>query len=230
MIFQTLRRVLALALLCVSLGLLAWSLWPSKIQMRSLVIDKGDVQFPEGAEEQTAQATFPEGRRVTLEYPERVWVGDVASIVLEVGLDGQGGDSPAGASPNLNDAHFIRAEARLEMTGLSYTPVGEISQPLLPGLPAVFTWRLRADQARLYPGSVWLYLRFLPRPVGPGGRQVITVQRIEIQALEFLGLSGPWLRALSSAGLAVGIVFSLEGLAFQFWRQQSGKSRPHHPG
>src|SRR4030042_7203186 len=101
MMLQTIRRVFALLILCVSLSLLAWSLWPAEIQTRSLVVAPGDMQFPETGEGQVAGATIPEQRRITLEWPARVWVGDVATIDLKFGLDEEVAGPLPGGSPSL---------------------------------------------------------------------------------------------------------------------------------
>jgi hypothetical protein len=225
MMLHTLRRLLALLILCASLSLLAWSLWPAEIQRRSLALAPGDMQFPEPGEGQVYSGTIPEQRRMTLEWPGRAWVGDVATMGMVFSMDEEATGNLPVESLSLYDSYSVRAVARLEMTGLSYTPAGETSEAMLPGRPVAFTWSLHADKAGVYPGSAWLYLSLTPQTGGPDERQVLTAQRIEIQAVEFLGLSGPWLRALSSAGLAVGMVFGLDGVAARLWRGLAGRDR-----
>jgi hypothetical protein len=219
------RRVLGLLLFAVSLVALVWSLWPLPVQTRSLAISPAEMLPTELVPGTTGGLpAVAEHRFLILEWPLVIRSGDPASIRLVFGPAGQEG-SFAQLSPMAGEASSVLAEARLELSDILHTPMGEVSQGLLPGRPAIFVWELRPNRAGDANGTVWLHLRFIPVAGGSALRQVLTAQRIEIRVIEFLGLSGPWARALGSAGVVVGAVLGLDGAALWLWRRLDESSR-----
>ena len=112
---------------------------------------------------------------------------------------------------------------------LPHSPPGEISQALTPGRPLTFVWDLLPVAAGQAAGTVWLHLSFTSAAGGPELRQVLTAQRIDIRVTEFLGLSGPWARALGSAGVVVGAVFCLDGVVLWLWSRLDQKFKSDDP-
>jgi hypothetical protein len=210
---QSLRRIVGLILLSLSLALLVWGLQPARLERHTLMIPPGELGT--------------EGRLITLEWPALLRRQD--SDFIRLTLAPEGGD-PENSLSGSGRAQFM-AFARLEIEGVEYTPPGEVTQALLSGRVVQFIWSVRPMQAGNFNGAVWLH----SQPVGvednPVARQVIAAPKIEIQAQDVFGLGGPWARALGSAGAAIGAVFSMEGLLIGFWRWLSRKplqpSPPH---
>ena len=82
--------------------------------------------------------------------------------------------------PNLYETHRIVAESRLDIAGLDYTPMGDLSEALLPGKPVTFLWSIRPNAVGRYRGTVWLHLRFIPLDGSAETRSVLSAQLIEI--------------------------------------------------
>ena len=218
------RRVFGLLLLAASLVALLWGFWPLPIQERSLVITPAEMLPAEltlGATGDPSAIAKP--RFLLLEWPALLRTGDPASIRLAFGPAAQEGASPPVSAP-AGGAYSVLAQARLELPAISHTPVGQVSQALLPGRPVTFVWDLLPDRAGEAGGTVWLHLHFLPASSGPDLRQVLTAQRVQVRVVEFFGLSGPWARALGSAGVVVGVVLGLDGIALRIWQWLVRKS------
>jgi hypothetical protein len=120
--------------------------------------------------------------------------------------------------------YSVLAEARLELPAIPHTPIGDVSQGISPGRPVLFIWELLPGSAGKANGTVWLHLSFIPIAGGPALRQVLTAQRIDIRVIEFLGLSGPWARALGSAGVVVGIALWLDYALIWLWSRLERRS------
>lgn len=219
------RRVFGLVLLAASLAALVWGLWPLPVQTRSLAISPAEMR-PEELPASQALDNLPaisEPRLLHLEWPPLMRSGDPASIRLAFAPAQQPGASPP-ASSGAGGDYSVLAEARLELPGIPHTPLGQVSQAFLPGRPLTFVWDILPDRAGETDGTVWLHLRFIPAVAGPDLRRVLTAQRIQVRVSEFFGLSGPWARALGSAGVVVGVVLGLDGAASWLWQRRVRKS------
>jgi hypothetical protein len=111
---------------------------------------------------------------------------------------------------NLAETHQIVAQARLELAEMEYRPTGVISEALLPGKSARFTWSVRSSEAGFYPGTLWLHMQYVPRTGGEELRKVISAQTFEIQAEKFMGLSGNSARIIGTIGLVLGSMVGLD--------------------
>jgi hypothetical protein len=58
----------------------------------------------------------------------------------------------------------------------------------------------------IYRGTIWLYLRFVDKQSGEGSRKTISAQLMEIEAVNFLGLSGEFARTTGIIGSVVGTI------------------------
>ena len=59
----------------------------------------------------------------------------------------------------------------------------------------------------VYRGTIWLYLRFVDKQTGEESRKTVSAQLVEIEAVNFLGLSGQFSRARPAViGSVVGTV------------------------
>jgi hypothetical protein len=211
------RLSAALIILTVAGALLAWSLLPGPRVVRRQSLQPAEMQLP------GSQAASPETRLLTLDYPaslragdgERVALGFAPQTVVEL---------PASVFADYN----ILAEARLELAGVQVQPAATVSEPLLPGQKVVFYWSVRAEKAGQYPGTLWFYLRYVPKAGGPEVRQLLSAQPLEIRVTTLLGVvPGLW-RGLGLLGLFGGALLGfpfLERALVWLWlriRQRGG--------
>lgn len=173
---------------------------------------------------------IPENRLLVLEWPAKIKAGDADVIRLTLEMDEYGKLTPTAQVggnlleaqslqiPNLYDSHDVIAEARLDLAGMEVAPGGDIAEALLPGKPVTFLWSIRPAEPGVYRGIVWLHLRFIPNQGGEEIQRVLSAQRVEIQAVNFLGLGGSAARVLGSVGTVIGSVFGLDNLVGWGWR------------
>ncbi len=157
-----------------------------------------------------------ESRRLTLEYPPKIRVGDSDVIRLMLEIDTLGNLKPTAEvqgnavtgqvvqTPNLYDTHHVIAEARLDMAGPQIRPTGLISEPLTPGQSVTFYWSIRPTEAGTFRGTAWFYLRFVDKVSGVESRKTISAQPVQIEATSFFGLNGNLARAAGGVGFILG--------------------------
>lgn len=167
---------------------------------------------------------IPEKRLLVLEWPEKIRQGDSDIVRLTLKLDEQGqltataeieGNEVTSTPveiPNLYETHSVQAQARLDLGGVSISPSDTVSQALLPGEEVTFNWSVHPGEVGRYRGTVWFGLRFLPKSGGEAIEKQLSAQIIEIQCVNFLGMSGSAARVLGGAGVLVSSLFGLEDL------------------
>ncbi len=179
----------------------------------------------------TAVPAIRKARRLNLEWPAAIRAGDADVVKLTLEVDAEG-DLQATAEfsghdirseivqiPDLYDTHRVFAEARLEMAGVEVAPNDLISQPLERGQKVAFYWSVRPSEVGDYRGVIWFYLRFVPLDGSPETRRPVTVQPIEIRAVDLLGLSGAPARILGGIGALLGSVFGLDNVIPWVWKR-----------
>lgn len=161
---------------------------------------------------------IPESRRLTLEYPPKIRAGDSDVIRLALEVDALGnvtptamiqGNTVTGTTvqiPNLYDTHYVTAEARLDLAGMEVRPPEVVSEPLLPGQSATFYWSVRPTESGTYRGTAWMFLRFVDKVSGAESRNALSAQTVQIEATNFLGLTGSAARAAGGFGSALGAI------------------------
>jgi hypothetical protein len=163
----------------------------------------------------TPQPALLERRLLILEWPHTIREQDSELIVLTVAIDEAGqatatlhapGDDPTPIQiPNIYDTHVLLAVARLDLAGMeAYRE--NIREPLTPGEPTVFRWSIRANEAGVYRGVVWLRLEMVPRAGGAVSEQLLLSRPIEIRAVTVLGLPGSTARILGGIGLVASTI------------------------
>ena len=158
-----------------------------------------------------------ETRRLTLEFPSKMRAGvegDIVRLTLEV--DDLGNITPTAQIqgnvvtgdvieiPDLYDTHNVTAEARLDMAGMEVSPPESIFEPLKRGQSATFYWSIRPQETGVYRGTVWLHLNFTNRSTGEESRIAVSAQIVEIEAVDFFGLSVNFVRTSGVIGSVVG--------------------------
>jgi len=158
-----------------------------------------------------------ESRRLTLEFPSKMRAGvegDIIRLTLEV--DDLGNITPTAQIegnvvvgetieiPDLYETHMVTAEARLDLAGMQVQPAEAVYEPLKRGQSATFYWSIRPQQTGVYRGTVWLHLNFADKSTGEETRIAISAQIIEIEAVDFFGLSVNVARTTGVVGSVVG--------------------------
>jgi hypothetical protein len=159
---------------------------------------------------------IPETRRLTLEFPSRIRDGqaDVVRLTLEVDTLGNitptaeiAGNKVVGKTieiPDLYETHNVTAEARLDLAGMTIQPPNSIYEPLKRGQSATFYWSILPQDTGKYRGTVWLHLNFADKATGEQNRIAVSAQIIEIEAVDFFGLSVNLARTSGVIGSVVG--------------------------
>jgi len=180
----------------ISVPFLLWSIWPAGETRQ--VLEVPAAQFHPGSGASAAQSQGQVGaekREIVLVTPRNLRVGYPGMIRFDV----SGGGDPA------VEGYVVEAQARLELPGVSADPPGAIGQPLLPGKPVAFTWRVRADHPGRLPGRVWLFVRFIPTNGDPIDERAISAQEFTVQGSRFLGLAAAPARVLGAVGAVGGV-------------------------
>jgi hypothetical protein len=166
----------------------------------------------------TAQPAIPERRRLTLEFPPQIRAGDADLVRLTLEVDDLGNLTPTAEIgghvvdgeiieiPNLYESHHVVAEARFDIAGMEVRPPELVSEALSPGNAVTFRWSVRPLNVGVYRGTIWLYLRFVDKSSGEESRKTVSAQLVEIEAVNFLGLSGEFARTTGVIGSIVGTI------------------------
>jgi hypothetical protein len=181
-----------------------------------------------------------ETRRLTLEFPSSIRAGvegDVVRLTLEV--DDLGNITPTAKYegnvvvgetiqiPDLYETHLVTAEAQLDLAGFTFQPPNAIYEPLKRGQSVTFLWSISPQDVGKYRGTVWLHLNFENRSTGEKERVALSAQIIEIQAVDFFGMSFNVVRAGGVIGSiisgVVGFPFIEDIIKFVFNRRKRKK-------
>lgn len=183
----------------------------------------------------TVQPAILEARRLTLEWPSVIRVGDADVVRLVLDVDSEGNLTPtaqiAGNKivgetvfiPNLYDTYNVLAEGRLDMAGMQVVPRGDVIEPLRPGQSSTFYWSVRPEDVGTYRGTVWLHIRFIPLDGGDESRRPLSAQLIDIRATNLFGLGGVAARVLGGVGTVVGSVLGLDNVLPWLWKRFGGR-------
>ncbi len=211
-----LRLIFALAMATLALTLLYWGLSAPQRVTQLQTIQPKQMQLSAGQ-----SAAVPETRLLTLTYPATIRAGeaDQMRLTLEAQKQAQTADLP-----NVYETYQVLAEARLEMTGMNARPAETVSQPMLPGQRVTFFWSIRPGEVGRFQGTLWLYLRFIPKGGGTEIRQAISAQTVEIESTTFLGLPADAALPIGLAGVFVsallGFSFFADGLKWLWMKRK----------
>ena len=178
----------------------------------------------------TTLPAVPEERLLVLEWPSRIRTGDSDLIVLTLELDDEGSITPTALYgdhqvrgetvqvPNLYDTHNVVAQARLDMAGMDYTPRGEISEPMHPGVPVRFSWSVQPEDIGSYRGTIWIHLLFVPIDGSEPSRRVLSAQIVDINAVNMFGIGGAPARIFGAVGVVAGAFLSMDKIGGVLWK------------
>ena len=165
---------------------------------------------------------IPETRRLTLEFPSKMRAGVEGDIVrLTLDVDDLGNITPTAQIegnvvvgetikiPDLYETHNVTAEAKLDLAGMEVQPAEAVFEPLARGQSATFYWSIRPQDVGTYRGTVWLHLNFRDKSTGEDSRIAVSAQIVEIEAVDFFGLSVNLARTSGVIGSVIGGVVGL---------------------
>ena len=175
---------------------------------------------PTSAPAKAPRPAVPESRRLTLEYPPSIRVGDSDVIRLTLEVDTLGNVTPTAdvhgntiigqiaQIPNVNvyDTHNVFAEARLDIAGPNVQPHDIQSESLTQGQSVTFYWDVQPTSAGTFRGTVWFYLRFVDKVSGTESQQTVSAQPVQIDATNFFGFSGGVARTAGGIGSMIGAI------------------------
>lgn len=168
-----------------------------------------------------AMPAITERRRVSLEFPPRIRVGDSDIVRLTLEVDDLGGITPTAEFegnqvtgetveiPNLYETHIVTAEARLDIAGMEVRPPEVISAPMGPGQPVTFYWSVRPQGKGTFKGTAWLFLKFVDRLTGEESQRAISAQTVEISTADLFGLSAGFARTTGAIGSVIGGIIGI---------------------
>ena len=211
MLAHTIRRVLATCILLLSVILLVWAMLPGKREVATLVLSPFEMKMTSGSAGSTP--AILEDRRVTLEWPSSMRIGDKGIINLTFDVNAGGNPTPSLASGASNEGgngqsltnvyitHNVMLEGRFEVAGMRVDPANPISESLPEGQPVSFKWEVSMPQAGSYECTLWLTLHFLPLDGSEASHQPIYARRIKIDNTSLLGIGGSAVRLLGAGGI-----------------------------
>jgi hypothetical protein len=106
--------------------------------------------------------------------------------------------------PDLYETHNVTAEAQLDLAGMLVQPADAVYEPLKRGQSATFFWSIRPQETGIYRGTVWLHLNFADKSTGAQSRIAVSAQIVEIEAVDFFGLSVNLVRTSGVVGSIIG--------------------------
>jgi hypothetical protein len=196
------------------------------------------ILVPEATQPVPQPPAILETRRLTLEYPPRMRAGVEGDIVrLTLAVDDLGNITPTAEVegnvitgemieiPNLYETHDVIAEARLDLAGMQVQPANSIFEPLKPGQSVTFYWSIRPQDPGEYRGTAWLHLNFREKSTGEESRIAVSAQPVQIEAVDFFGLSVNVVRTSGVIGSVVGGILGFPFLE-QILRFVFGKRKP----
>jgi hypothetical protein len=190
--------ILAIVCLAISLPLLVWGFWPPRRETVVLPL----LPAP-------GMLSLPEARMIHLKFSPVMRAGDSQIVELSLSADGEATDT------SLYEEYNIIMEARLDLPFADVRPAEVVSTALAEGGAATFYWDVNPREEGGVRGTVWLYVRLVPKAGGAEIRQPVFAQLIGIRSKFVLGRTGSEARSVGVVGLIVGLA-----LGFPFIRRR----------
>jgi hypothetical protein len=160
-----------------------------------------------------------ETRRLTLEFPPKIKADSASEIVrLTLEVDDLGNITPTAyfetntvtgkeiQIPNLYDTHNVGVEASFDIAGVEVKPTGVTYQPLLKGKPVTFLWSMRSANVGTFNGAIFVYLVLVDKTTQEESRLPISIQLVEIEAVDFFGFSVNFVKTSGIVGSVLGVI------------------------
>ena len=176
-----------------------------------------------------------EQRLLSVEWPRRLREGDSDWVRLRLEVDQRGTITPtvtveghdiAGQPvhiPDLYATHHIYLQARLDAVGLSLEPEGLVQAPLQPGQVVEVYWTVRGDAPGRYQAVLTAHLNLVPKSTPGTARQLLLAHQLfQVEVVNFLGLSGFWVRLGGVFSALLGVLLQLPDL-LELWERLRGR-------
>ncbi len=212
LMFKKFRRAASLILLLISMVLIVWAALPeSSISMIKPIITT-EMQIPIGT--QGSNSTMLEPRRVVLEWPKSMRIGENGEIVLifEPLKDGTASSILTNDMSDIYNTYNIMSEARFEVAGIRVNPANPTRESMPAGQTVRFKWEINTDHEGSYTGKVWLSLRLLPLDGGEVSQVPIYIQEIIIQTTSLFGLNESMAYLLGGVGVVLAATLDYDDL------------------
>lgn len=183
------RLIVAVIFIAVSMPLLAWGFLPPRRETVST-----PLAMPAG------MPSLPEARTLAFTFSPVMRLGD--SQVAELNLSAD--DSLD--IPNVYEEYNVFVEARLDLEGGEARPAELVGTALTEGGAPTFYWEVTQRDAGTARGTLWLYLRFVPKAGGEEIRQPVSAQLVEVRSRSMLGRTGSEARVGGVVGGIVGCI------------------------
>ncbi|PKO12318.1 MAG: hypothetical protein CVU39_24540 [Chloroflexi bacterium HGW-Chloroflexi-10] len=142
-----------------------------------------------------------EQRLISLEWPEKIRLGDSDRIQVTLEVDEFGNITPTAIYeenqitgepiliPDLYEAYYLNIEARLDMAGIKIYPAGTTSVNMQKGKTVRLFWSISPKQTGYFRGTIWVYINMIPKEGGgPVIQEVLISKPIEIKGVSVLGM------------------------------------------
>ena len=179
---------LASVLILISLPMLVWGFWPPCRETISapLILP---AEMP----------ALPEARTIRVTFSPVMRAGDSQIVELNLSAEEGVGDG------DVYEMYNVIAEARLEMDLTDVRPAEAVSTALTEGSALTFYWEVSPRGEGELRGTLWVYLRFVPKAGGEETRQPVSAQLVAIRSKSVLGRTGSEARVWGVVGLIVGL-------------------------
>lgn len=184
--------VLSLIFMAISLPLIVWGFLPPHRETVTVPLLPAD-----------GMPSLPEARTIHLTFSPVMRAGDAQIVELNLSADGEAGDA------SLYEEYNVIVEARLDLPFADVRPAEVVSTALAEGGAATFYWEVNPREVGDSRGTVWLYLRLVPKAGGAEVRQPVSAQLIGIRSKSVLGRTGTEARVMGVIGLIVGVVMGI---------------------
>lgn len=138
---------------------------------------------------------------IRLTFSPRMRAGDSQIMELNVTAEGEMEES------DVYETYNVIAEARLDLAPSDVRPAELLSAALVRGSGATFYWEVTPREEGILRGTVWLYLRFIPKAGGEETRQPVYAPLVEVRSMSMLMQTGSEARLLGVVGFGIGVGF-----------------------
>ena len=180
--------ILSLLFISISLPLMVWGFWPPRRETIILPL----LPAP-------GMPSLPEARTIHLTFSPVMRAGDAQIVELNLSADGEAADN------SLYEEYNVIVEARLELPFADVRPADVVSTALVEGGAATFYWEVNPREEEDLRGTVWLYLRLIPKAGGEETRQPVSAQLIGIRSKSMMGRTGSEARVWGVVGTILGL-------------------------
>ena len=183
---------ISLFILVLSMLFLVWGFWPPRRETVTVPLLPAD-----------GMPSLPEVRTIHLTFSPVTRAGDAQIVELNLSADGEAVDA------SLYEEYNVIVEARLDLPFADVRPAEVVSTALAEGGAATFYWEVNPREEGELRGTIWLYLRLVPKAGGAEVRQPVSAQLIGIRSKSVLGRTGSEARVAGIVGLIVGLMMGI---------------------